>query len=50
MIVDLEDPAKVPTLAEPWLLTFSADVEFHVVMTLDHLRRAGLDALGRKWS
>jgi hypothetical protein len=50
MIVDLEDPSKVPTLAEPWFLTFSADVEFHVVMTPDDLRRAGLDALGKKWS
>jgi hypothetical protein len=50
MIVDLEDPSKVPAFAEPWFLTFSADVEFHVVMTPDDLRRAGLDALGKKWS
>jgi hypothetical protein len=50
MIVDLDDPSKVPSLAEPWFLTFSADVEFHVVMTPDDLRRAGLDALGKRWS
>jgi len=50
MIVDLEDPSKVPTFAEPWFLTFNADVEFHAVMTPDDLRRAGLDALGKKWS
>jgi hypothetical protein len=50
MIVDLDDPSKVPALAEPWFLTFSADVEFHVVMTPDDLRQASLDALGKKWS
>jgi hypothetical protein len=50
MIVDLDDPSKVPALAEPWFLTFSADVEFHVVMTRDDLRQAGLDALGKNWS
>jgi len=50
MIVDLEDPSQVPALAEPWFLTFDADVEFHVVMTPDDLARAGLDALSKKWS
>lgn len=50
MVVNLEDPSKVPAFAEPWFLTFNADVEFHVVMTPDDLKRAGLDALGKKWS
>jgi hypothetical protein len=50
MIVDVEDPSKVPALAEPWFLTFNADVEFHITMTPDDLARAGLDALGKKWS
>jgi hypothetical protein len=50
MIVNLEDPSKVPAFAEPWFLTFNADVEFHAVMTPDDLKRAGLDALGKKWS
>jgi hypothetical protein len=50
MIVNLEDPSKVPAFAEPWFLTFNADVEFHAVMTPDDLERAGLDALGKKWS
>ena len=27
-----------------------ADVEFHVAMTPEDLARAGLDALGKKWS
>jgi hypothetical protein len=50
LIVDVADPSKVPALAEPWFLTFNADVEFHCVMTPDDLKRAGLDALGKKWS
>lgn len=50
MIVDLEDPSKVPSLAEPWFLGFNADVEFHVVMSREELGRASLDTLGQKWS
>ena len=50
MIVNLEDPSKVPMLAEPWFLTFNAEVEFHVVMSPEELGRAGLDELGKKWA
>ena len=49
MIVDLESPSMVPALAEPWFLTFNADVEFHVVMSPADLHNAGLDRLGKKW-
>ncbi len=50
MIVDVKDPSMVPTFAEPWFLTFNADVEFHIAMTPDDLGRAGLDALGKRWA
>jgi hypothetical protein len=50
LIVDLPDPSKIPALAEPWFLTFQADVEFRVVMSPDDLKQAGLDDLGKKWS
>ena len=49
MIVDLADPSKIPALAEPWFLSFNADVKFRIVMTPEDLGRAGLDALGKKW-
>lgn len=49
LIVDLADPSKIPALAEPWFLTFQADVEFRVAMTPDDLKKAGLDELGKKW-
>ena len=50
MIVDVADPSKVPTFAEPWFLSFNADVTFHIVMSPEDLGRAGLDALGKKWA
>jgi hypothetical protein len=50
LIVDVPEPSKVPSIAEPWFLAFNADVEFHVVMTPDDLQRAGLEELGKKWA
>lgn len=50
MIVDVEDPSRVPALAEPWFLLFNADVEFRIVMSPEDLGRAGLDELGKKWA
>jgi hypothetical protein len=50
MVLDVADPSKVPALAEPWFLSFKADVEFHVAMTPEELGKAGLDALGKKWA
>ena len=49
LIVEVEEPSKIPALAEPWFLGFDADVEFHVVMGPEELERAGLEELGRKW-
>ena len=50
MVVDLLDASKIPALAEPWFLTFDADVQIYPVMTPDDLKRGGLDELGKKWS
>jgi len=50
LIVDLPDATKIPALAEPWFLTFNADVELKFVMTPSDLANAGLDDLGKKWS
>lgn len=49
LIVDVADPSKVPVLAEPWFLSFQADVEFRVAMTPDDLKRSGIDGIGSKW-
>jgi hypothetical protein len=50
MIIDLATPSKVPYFAEPWFLSFNADVEFHIVMTPEDLGRGGLKELGKKWA
>ena len=49
LIVDIADASKIPALAEPWFLTFNADVEVKAVMTPDDLGHAGLEDLGKKW-
>jgi hypothetical protein len=50
VVVDLADPSKIPTVAEPWFLGFNADVKCRVAMTPDDLKKSGLDALGKKWA
>lgn len=50
MIINMNDPSEAPKFAEPWFLSFNADVEFHIAMTPDDLGRAGLEQLGKKWS
>lgn len=50
LVVDLADPSGVPALAEPWFLTFNADVQFGVAMSPDDLAKAGLEDLGKQWA
>ena len=50
LIVKVDEPSQIPAYAEPWFLTFQADVKFRPVMTADDLGKANLDALGKKWS
>ncbi len=49
LIVELENTSMIPSLAEPWFLTFNARVEIDVVMTPEDLNNAGLEKLGDKW-
>ncbi len=49
MIVDVASPSDVPRIAEPFFLTYNAEVRFHVCMTPDDLAKAGLEDLGDKW-
>jgi hypothetical protein len=50
MVVDIADPSKIPSLAEPWFLTFNADVKFRIAMTPADLQKSELDTLGKKWA
>ena len=49
LVVNLSKPSQIPSLAEPWFLTFEAEVQFHPAMTPSDLGRAGLDKLGKQW-
>ncbi len=50
LVVNLDDPSGIPALAEPWFLTFNANVEFRVAMTPEDLGRSNLEALGKQWA
>lgn len=50
LIVNLEDPSKIPSLAEPWFIYFNATIKFKPFMTPEDLQRAGLEELGQMWS
>ncbi len=50
MIVNIDSPSDIPRLAEPWFLTFNAEVEFRVAMSPEDLGHADLDSLGKKWA
>jgi hypothetical protein len=50
LIVDVPEPSRIPALAEPFFLTFNATVKFRVVITPEELGKAGLEALGKKYS
>jgi len=39
-VVNVNSPSDVPALAEPFFLTFNAEVEFRIAMTPEDLSRA----------
>lgn len=48
-VVEIADASRIPALAEPWFLSFNASVKFRIAMMPEDLKRAGLDALAKKW-
>lgn len=48
-VVNLTDASQIPALAEPWFLTFEADVQVRPTMTPADLERGGLDKIGKQW-
>ena len=50
LVVNIADATQIPAFAEPWFLTFEADVQLHPAMLPADLERAGLDAVGKQWS
>ena len=50
LVVDIQNASQIPALAEPWFLTFDAQVDFRIAMTPQDLGQADLDSLGKKWA
>jgi len=48
-VFNISDSSEIPTYAEPFFLSFDAEVRFRIAMTPADLGNAGLDALGAKW-
>jgi hypothetical protein len=49
LILDVSEPSKFPSYAEPFFLLFDAECRFRIVLTQDDLGKAGLDTLAKKW-
>ena len=49
-VVDMQNSSDIPRFAEPWFLSFNAEVEFRIAMTPEDLAHADLSALGKKWA
>ncbi len=49
-VIEVSDPSRVPSFAEPFFLNFNADCRLRIVMSPEDLARAGLDALGEQWT
>jgi len=49
LVVNLSDASQIPSLAEPWFLTFEADVQFRPAMTPADLEKASLDKIAKQW-
>ena len=41
LFLNMQDASQIPAIAEPWFLAFNAAVEFHPVMKLEDLAKAG---------
>ena len=41
IVLEMQDAAQIPAIAEPWFLAFNASVEIHPVMRPEDLARAG---------
>ena len=43
LILNMESASKIPSIAEPWFLAFSASIEITPAMVVEDLQKAGQD-------
>ncbi len=46
--INVAEPSRIPSFAEPFSLQSNADCEFHDMMLAEDLLKADLEALGKK--
>jgi hypothetical protein len=49
LVVNVSDASQIPALAEPFFLTFNAELKLRIAMTPEDLGRAGLETMGKNW-
>src|ERR1043165_967183 len=49
-VVNVSDPSRIPSIAEPFFLNFNADCRFRLVISPEELGRAGLETIAEKWA
>lgn len=49
LVVNVSNASDVPALAEPFFLTFNAEIRVRIAMTPEDLGKANLETLGKAW-
>lgn len=49
LVVNVNNASDVPALAEPFFLTFNAEIRVRIAMTPEDLGKAHLETLGKAW-
>jgi hypothetical protein len=49
-VFDVQDSSDIPHVAEPWFLTFNAEIEYGPAITPEELAKSGLEEIVKKWS
>ena len=49
IVVNVDSVSQIPSIAEPWWLTFGGSVEFHPAMTPEDLEQSGLEDISKTW-
>lgn len=49
LVVNVNNASDVPALAEPFFLTFNAEIRVRIAMTPEDLGKANLETLGKAW-
>ncbi len=49
-VYDIQNGSAFPAVAEPWFLTFNAEIEYDAAFTPEEMMEADLDEVVKKWA